>query len=127
MSQTATFPQILTLKEVATYLRLPAAAVERHAGLGEIPGRRIEGAWRFLRSALEDWLRTPDPSSVLLSQAGALADDEARRGRPEVCADQLADEHPAQPVVRPFPSGRCYLDNLDDVAEVLAWAEAPSM
>jgi uncharacterized protein YutE (UPF0331/DUF86 family) len=48
----------------------------------------------LLLSALEDWLRTPDQRSILMSQAGALADDESleellaqtyeARGRPEV-------------------------------------------
>lgn len=96
---TATLQQVLTLEDAAAFLRLPEETVERRAVLGEIPGRQIEGAWRFLLSALEDWLRTPDTRSVLLSQAGALAEDEsleellaqiyAARGRPEV--DQAVD------------------------------------
>lgn len=91
---TATLQPVLTLEDAAAFLRLPEETVERRAALGEIPGRQIEGAWRFLLSALEDWLRRPDPRSVLLSQAGALAEDEsleellaqiyAARGRPEV-------------------------------------------
>ncbi|MCP3960886.1 MAG: helix-turn-helix domain-containing protein [bacterium] len=94
---TATLQQVLTLEDAATFLRLPEATIERRAALGEIPGRKIQGTWRFLLSALEDWLRTPDQRSVLLSQAGALADDEsleellaqvyAARGRPEVDPD----------------------------------------
>lgn len=91
---TATMQRVLTLEDAAAFLRLPEETVERRAALGDIPGRQIEGAWRFLLAALEDWLRTPDPRSVLLSQAGALAEDEsledllaqiyAARGRPEV-------------------------------------------
>ncbi len=67
---TATLQQVLTLEDAATFLRLPEETIERRAALGEIPGRKIEGTWRFLLSALEDWLRTPDQRSVLLSQAG---------------------------------------------------------
>ena len=91
---TATHQGVLTIEEAASFLRLPVGTVRRHASLGEIPGRQVEGDWRFLRSALEDWLGTPDPGTVLLSQAGALADDEslgnlldqiyAARGRTEV-------------------------------------------
>ena len=39
-----------------------------------MPGRSVDGEWRFLKSALQDWLRTPPkPSSreALLSIAGA--------------------------------------------------------
>ncbi len=73
----AALQQVLTLEDAATFLRLPKEAVLERATLGEIPGRQIEGAWRFLLSALEDWLQTPDQRSVLLSQAGALASDES--------------------------------------------------
>ena len=59
-----TLQQILTLQDAAAYLRLPEAAVQRRAARGEIPGQRIEGSWRFLRSALEDWLRRPRQRAV---------------------------------------------------------------
>lgn len=49
--------------------------------------------WRFLKAAIDEWLRTQDSRTVLLQQAGALADDEtmpllrkaiyAKRGRSE--------------------------------------------
>ena len=91
---TATQQEVLTLEEAASFLRLPVGTVQCHAARGEIPGRQVEGDWRFLRAALESWLGTPDLGTVLLSQAGALAEDEslenlleqiyAARGRTEV-------------------------------------------
>ncbi len=94
MSQILSLPNFLTLDEAAEYLRLPKETLERQAIQGHIPGRRIEDSWRFLRAAIDDWLRTQDSRAVLLQQAGALADDEtlselrasiyAQRGRPEV-------------------------------------------
>ena len=99
MSQ-ATLSQVLTLEDAAQFLRLPGDAVERRAAAGEIPGRKVDGTWRFLRSALEDWLRTGGQRQVLLRQAGALAGDESleqllagiyeSRGRPEI--EPPADE-----------------------------------
>lgn len=84
---------ILTLEEAADYLRLPREMVERQATRGEIPGRRIEDTWRFLRSAIDAWLHGQDSRTILLQQAGVLSDDEtlealrksiyAQRGRPE--------------------------------------------
>jgi len=87
-------PNVLTLEETADYLRLPKDIIERQAGRGEIPGRRIEETWRFLRDAIDDWLRGQDSRAILLQQAGALASDDAlaelraiiydARGRSEV-------------------------------------------
>lgn len=93
MSQVMMAPDVLTLEEVASYLRLPKETVERQATQGQIPGRRIEDTWRFLKAAIDDWLRSHDSRTILLQQAGALATDEtlpelraaiyAERGRPE--------------------------------------------
>jgi excisionase family DNA binding protein len=84
---------VLTLKEVAAYLRLPEEKVEKQVRRGRIPGRKIENEWRFLRAAIDDWLRTYDTGAILLNQAGVFSDDgtseELRsmiykwRGRPE--------------------------------------------
>jgi hypothetical protein len=86
---------VLTLAEAAAYLRVPEAAVLREVGPDGLPGRLINGEWRFSKAALQAWLRTvPKPSSreALLSVAGAWKDDPTvdemlkeiyrRRGRP---------------------------------------------
>lgn len=92
MTQT-TQADVLTLEEVAAYLRLPVDIVEQQALKGQIPGRKIGDTWRFLHVAIDEWLRNQDSRTILLRQAGALADDDtipallaaiyARRGRPE--------------------------------------------
>ncbi len=94
MSRTMLIPDILTLEEVANYLRLSTDTIERQAAQGQIPGRRIEDTWRFLKAAIDDWLRSYDSRTLLLQQAGVLAGDKtlpelraaiyAERGRPEV-------------------------------------------
>ena len=76
MKQTSKLPQVLTIDEVAAYLRLPKETVERQALHGQIPGRCIETTWRFLKAAIDDWLKSKDSHTVLLQQAGAFADDE---------------------------------------------------
>ncbi len=48
--------EVLTLGELAKLLRLPVDAVETLAKDGELPGRRIAGEWRFVRSAVLEWL-----------------------------------------------------------------------
>jgi excisionase family DNA binding protein len=58
-TQPVTTHPILTLHEVADYLRLPIETIRRHATLGQIPGRSIDGEWRFLKQAIDQWLTTP--------------------------------------------------------------------
>lgn len=70
-------PDVLTLEEVAAYLRLPPELVLNQAVKGSLPSRKVEGNWRFLKTAIDDWLRAQDSRTVLLQQAGALADDES--------------------------------------------------
>lgn len=51
--------EVLTLEEVADYLRFPIDAVRDHAMQGLLPGNEIKGEWRFLKSAIDRWLSTP--------------------------------------------------------------------
>ncbi|MGL6344577.1 MAG: helix-turn-helix domain-containing protein [Waterburya sp.] len=93
-------PNILTLEETSEYLRLPVETVLNQALKGNIPGRKIEDDWRFLKAAIDEWLRAENSRSVLLSQAGAFADDDSLvqlrddiyhvRGRSEI-DDNLAN------------------------------------
>jgi excisionase family DNA binding protein len=48
---------ILTLEELATYLKLPTETIRDQADRGQIPGRKIGDDWRFLQAAIDDWLR----------------------------------------------------------------------
>jgi excisionase family DNA binding protein len=76
MRNGARIPPVLTSSEVARYLRLPKARILRLAQEGEIPGREIDGEWRFLKTAVDEWLARPDPTKALLQQAGRWADDD---------------------------------------------------
>ena len=70
-------PGVLTLEETSEYLRLPVETVLNQALKGGIPGRKIENDWRFLKVAIDDWLRANNSRSILLNQAGAFADDDS--------------------------------------------------
>jgi excisionase family DNA binding protein len=72
-----TIPDVLTLEETSDYLRLSIETVATLALKGNIPGRKIENDWRFLKSAIDDWLRSKSSSSILISQSGVLADDDS--------------------------------------------------
>ncbi|MCP2731081.1 helix-turn-helix domain-containing protein [Limnofasciculus baicalensis] len=74
--QITTYPSVLTLEETAQYLRLSPEVVVQQANIGKIPGQEIDRTWRFLKSAIDDWLRCRDGRTILLRQAGAFADDD---------------------------------------------------
>ncbi|PAR40041.1 DNA-binding protein [Vibrio metoecus] len=48
--------QILTLKEVAAYLKLAEKTAYRLASEGKLPGFKVGGSWRFKREDLEAWI-----------------------------------------------------------------------
>ncbi len=74
--QLTTLPNVLTLAEAAEYLRLSPESLVQQVELGNIPGQQVNEDWRFLRGAIDDWLRRGDQRSVLLRHAGVFADDE---------------------------------------------------
>ncbi len=49
-------PTIMTVREVADYLRMHEMTIYRMARQGEIPAYKVGKRWRFHRSRLEDWL-----------------------------------------------------------------------
>lgn len=73
--RTSAWPEVLTLEEVAAYLRVAKSEVERIAQSQGLPARRIGSEWRFSRAAIEDWLRQPSMKESLLRLAGSWKDD----------------------------------------------------
>jgi excisionase family DNA binding protein len=49
-------PEVLTAAQAAELLGVEERAVAELVDAGELPGRRIAGAWRFSRQAILDWL-----------------------------------------------------------------------
>lgn len=48
-------PAMLTVDEVAIYLRVSTATVYRMANAGKIPCVKVGRSWRFARSAIDRW------------------------------------------------------------------------
>lgn len=47
---------IMTVREVADYLRMHEMTIYRMARQGEIPAYKVGNRWRFNRQRLEEWL-----------------------------------------------------------------------
>src|SRR5439155_16386360 len=70
--------EVLTLAEAAAYLRLPEAEVVGLVHSQDLPGRFAGREWRFLKSAIQEWLSKPPPKyskEAQMSVAGAFRDD----------------------------------------------------
>jgi len=50
--------EILTLKEVAEYLKLAEKTAYRLAAEGKIPGFKVGGSWRFRSNDINQWIET---------------------------------------------------------------------
>lgn len=66
MSTANTQGEILTLKEVAEYLKVTERTIYRLAGAKKIPAFKVGGTWRFSRADIDDWIRR---------QSGGQSDD----------------------------------------------------
>jgi excisionase family DNA binding protein len=69
---------VLTLAEAAAYLRVLEDAVVESVHREGLPGRQVGGEWRFLKSALQNWLNTPpqkNGNEAFLALAGSWKDD----------------------------------------------------
>jgi excisionase family DNA binding protein len=79
--------EILTIRDVATYLKLPVSTVYRLAERRDLPGHKVGRQWRFHKSVLDEWFREHAASarSIVL----VVDDEEAVR---EVIADSLASK-----------------------------------
>ncbi len=49
--------EILTLKDVAKYLKLAEKTAYRLAAEGKLPGFKVGGSWRFKQTDIESWIQ----------------------------------------------------------------------
>jgi excisionase family DNA binding protein len=47
---------VMTLAEMADYLKIARRSLLRMAQAGDIPGTKIASQWRFMRSVIDDWM-----------------------------------------------------------------------
>ncbi len=54
--QTQMQTDIMTIREVADYLKLTEKTAYRLTAEGKIPGFKVGGSWRFRRDEIERWI-----------------------------------------------------------------------
>ena len=50
--------EILTIKEVADYLKVAEKTIYRLVGSKKLPGFKVGGIWRFRKSEVDNWINT---------------------------------------------------------------------
>ena len=54
---------VMTIREVAEYLKLTEKTAYRLAAGGEIPGFKVGGAWRFRKADIDLWIEAKKAES----------------------------------------------------------------
>lgn len=79
---------ILTVRQLATYLNMASVTIYRLAARGELPGTKVGGQWRFHKQAIDEWLsRKPDRKRTKI----LVVDDEVQVG--ELFREALPSAH----------------------------------
>ncbi|WP_179990705.1 helix-turn-helix domain-containing protein [Acinetobacter sp. YH1901141] len=58
MTQNASSESVLTLAEVAAYLKVTERTIYRLAGAKKIPAFKVGGSWRFRKTDIDDWINS---------------------------------------------------------------------
>jgi hypothetical protein len=66
-------PDVLNMEEAAALLRVPVAALRIEVAKGIVPGRVIDGEWRFSKAAILAWLSTPQQQQTVSGRDRLLA------------------------------------------------------
>ncbi len=72
--------EMLTIEDVAAYLKLKPQTIYKWAQTGKIPGAKFGKEWRFRRSAIEQWIDRQISSQTDSSRVGAAATQLAGEG-----------------------------------------------
>lgn len=59
--------EILTLKELAAYLKLTEKTAYRLTSEGKLPGFKVGGSWRFKASTIQDWIKENTETTKIIT------------------------------------------------------------
>ena len=54
---------VLTINELAEYLKISKSTLYKLAQEGSIPGQKVGKHWRFHKDTIDDWLRRRSPNN----------------------------------------------------------------
>lgn len=69
--------EILTIKEVAEYLKVTDRTIYRLAGAKKIPAFKVGGTWRFSRTDIDEWIRRQSTEDIAEPLGDSQGDDQS--------------------------------------------------
>ena len=67
---------VMTIDELAAYLKLSKSSLYQFARTGKVPGVKIGEQWRFQKSAIDEWMRTGIAPKQVCGKAKSAAKGE---------------------------------------------------
>lgn len=67
--------EILTIKQVAEYLKVTERTIYRLAAVKKVPAFKVGGTWRFSRAEIDQWIKQ---QSMELPDTGRQEEDTAK-------------------------------------------------
>ena len=61
-------PEILTVRQLASYLQMDEHTIYRLAKSGKIPAMKIGAEWRFKKNLIDKWIEEKSISNIKRSQ-----------------------------------------------------------
>lgn len=80
MSTKTTSGEILTIKQVADYLKVTERTIYRLAGARKIPAFKVGGTWRFSRADIDGWIKQQTQEGVTSNSEGVAATGPSNKG-----------------------------------------------
>jgi len=81
MSMSTSEGEILTIKQVADYLKVTERTIYRLAAAKQIPAFKVGGSWRFSRVDMESWIKQQSMEGLETSrEQDGDAIDESNKG-----------------------------------------------
>lgn len=64
--------QILTVRELAEYLKIAEKTAYRFVSEGKLPGFKVGGAWRFRKAEVDRWIKEQEVSNMKATEGNTL-------------------------------------------------------
>lgn len=74
MTNSSKEAEILTIKEVADFLKVTERTIYRLAAAHKIPAFKVGGTWRFSRTDIDQWIKQQTAEGLGSGASGSLGD-----------------------------------------------------
>ena len=59
---------VLTVRELADYLKMKPITIYKHASEGKLPGFKVGSHWRFKKETIDSWIASQENDKLCLAK-----------------------------------------------------------